>query len=192
MNSDNPLEPVYQAFSVASDCFKIATRMMGIRRKAFTRRARLIDADPEVAKKALRDAKKQAADLAVLALFATFERFVIEHLQTANQSLAAGYPHEYSTRLAEKFQSEVEYWRFVEVLNLFKGEVDSDLIGEIKQVKQYRDWIAHQNPNRSAVKRIAPATAFEVLTRAINQIRLTHTPPTLEQPVDTDTTAALV
>lgn len=45
MNSDNPLEPVYQAFSVASDCFKIATRMMGIRRKAFTRRARLIDAD---------------------------------------------------------------------------------------------------------------------------------------------------
>jgi hypothetical protein len=192
MNSDNPLEPVYRAFLVASDCFKIATRMMGIRRKAFTRRARLIDADPEVAKKALRDARNQAADLAVLALFATFERFVIEHLQTANQLLAAGYPHQYSTRLAEKFQSEVEYWRFVEVLNLFKGEVDPDLIGEVKQVKQYRDWIAHQNPNRSAIKRIAPATAFEVLARAINQIRLTHTPPTLEQPVDTDSTAALV
>jgi hypothetical protein len=192
MNSDNPLEPVYRAFLVASDCFKIATRMTGIRRKAFTRRARLIDADPEVAKKALRDAKKQAADLAVLALFATFERFVIEHLQTANQLLAAGLSASVLDEARQKFQSEVEYWRFVEVLNLFKGEVDPELIGEVKQVKQYRDWIAHQNPNRSAIKRIAPATAFDVLTRAINQIRLTHTPPTLQQPVDTDTTAALV
>lgn len=47
-----------------------------------------------------------------------FERFVIEHLQTANRLLAEGYPQPYSAKLAEKFESEAEYWRSGEILSL--------------------------------------------------------------------------
>ncbi|MDR6495976.1 hypothetical protein J2797_005901 [Paraburkholderia terricola] len=184
MNSDNPLDPVYKAFSVASDCFKVATRTIQIQHEELIRRTRFIGATPEEANTALEDAAKQAADLAILALFATFERFVIEHLQTANRLLAAGYPQQYSTKLTEKFESEVEYWRFVEILNLFKGEVDPDLIGQVKQIKQYRDWIAHQNPNKPTPTQATPETAFDILTRMIEQIRLTHTSPTEEEAVD--------
>jgi hypothetical protein len=183
MNSDNPLDPVYKAFSVANDCFKVATRTIQIQHEELIRRTQFIGATPDEANTALEDAAKQAADLAILALFATFERFVIEHLQTANRLLAAGYPLQYSTKLAEKFESEVEYWRFVEILDLFKGEVDPDLIGQVKQIKQYRDWIAHQNPNKPTPTQATPETAFDVLTKMIEQIRLTHTPPT---PLDED------
>jgi hypothetical protein len=117
-------------------------------------------------------------------LFATFERYVIEHLQTANHLLATGYPHRYSSRLAQKFRSEVEYWKFDEILNLFKGEVDTDLIGQVKQIKQYRDWIAHRNPDKATPDRVSPERAFEVLRRAIEQIRLTHTPPMVMDAID--------
>ncbi|RFU48068.1 hypothetical protein [Paraburkholderia sp. DHOC27] len=175
MNLNNPLDPVYKAFGVAKDCFKVATRMIQIQHEELILRTRFIGAAPEETKAALEDAAKQAADLAILALFATFERFVIEHLQTANRLLAAGYPRQYAQKLAEKFESEVEYWRFGEILNLFKGEVDSDLIGQVKQIKQYRDWIAHQNPGRPTPMQITPETAFDVLTRMIQQIRRTHT-----------------
>ncbi|WP_213762837.1 hypothetical protein [Caballeronia sp. dw_19] len=184
MNSNNPLDPVYKAFSVASDCFKVATLTIQIQHEELIRRTQFIGATPEEANTALEDAAKQAADLAILALFATFERFVIEHLQTANRLLAAGYPQQYSTKLAEKFESEVEYWRFVEILNLFKGEVDSELIGQVKQIKQYRDWIAHQNPNKPTPPQATPETAFDVLTRMIEQIRLTHTHPMEEDVVE--------
>ena len=177
MNSDNPLDPVYKAFSVASDCFKVATRTIQVQHEELIRRTQFIGATKKEANTVLRDAAKQVADLAILALFATFERFVIEHLQTANRLLAEGYPQQYSANLAEKFESEVEYWRFGEILNLFKGEVDVGLIGQVKQIKQYRDWIAHQNPNKPTPTQATPETAFDVLTRMIAQIRLTHTPP---------------
>jgi hypothetical protein len=133
---------------------------------------------------ALDSAERQAADLAILALFATFERFVIEHLQLANQLLAAGYPQQYSTKLAEKFENEVEYWKFAEVLNLFKGEIDRDLIGQVKQIKQYRDWIAHQNPNKPTPTQIAPRMAFDTLSKMITQIRRTHACPVEEIEAD--------
>lgn len=184
MNSDNPLDPVYKAFSVASDCFKVAMRTIQIQHEELIRRTQFIGATPEEANTALEDAAKQAADLAILALFATFERFVIEHLQAANRLLAAGFPQQYSTKVAEKFASEVEYWRFVEILDLFKGEVDPALIGQVKQIKQYRDWIAHQNPNRPTPTQATPETAFDVLTKMIEQIRLTHAPPRDEEAVD--------
>lgn len=184
MNSDNPLDPVYKAFSVASDCFKVATRTIQVQHEELIRRTQFIGATQEEANTVLQDAAKQAADLAILALFATFERFVIEHLQTANRLLAAGYPEQYSARLAEKFESEVEYWRFVEILNLFKGEVDADLIGQVKQIKQYRDWIAHQNPNKPTPTQATPETAFDVLTKMIEQIRLTQTPPAEKEAVE--------
>ncbi|MFM0646605.1 hypothetical protein PQR14_19950 [Paraburkholderia bryophila] len=184
MNFDNPLDPVYKAFAVANDCFRVVTRTIQNQHEELIRRTQFTGATPEDANIALEDAAKQAADLAILALFATFERFVIEHLQTANRLLATGYPQQYANRLAEKFETEVEYWRFGEILNLFKGEVDADLIEQVKQIKQYRDWIAHQNPCKSIPTQVAPETVFDVLTRMIEQIRRTHTPPVKEEAVD--------
>lgn len=181
MNLSNPLNPVYKAFAVANDCFKVATRTVQIQHEELIRRTQFKGATPEEANIALEDAARQAADLAILALFATFERFVIEHLQTANRLLAAGYPQQYAHRLAEKFESEVEYWRFVEILDLFKGEVDSALIGQVKQIKQYRDWIAHQNSSRPTPSQATPEKTFEVLTKMIEQIRQAHTRPTKEK-----------
>jgi hypothetical protein len=184
VNFDNPLDPVYKAFSVASDCFRVATRTIQIRHVELIRRTQFNGANSEEANAALENASKQAADLAILALFATFERFVIEHLQTANRLLAAGHPQRYSSKLAKKFESEVEYWKFVEILDLFKGEVDCELIGQVKQIKQYRDWIAHRNPNKPTPTQATPETAFDVLTKMIDQIRQTHARPTEAEAVE--------
>lgn len=184
MNFINPLDAVYKAFAVANDCFRVATRTIQSQHEELIRRTQFIGATPQEANTALQDAAKQASDLAILALFATFERFVIEHLQTANRLLAAGYPQGYSSKLAEKFESEVEYWRFGEILNLFKDEVDADLIGQVKQIKRYRDWIAHQNPSKPTLTQARPETAFDVLTRMVEQIRQTHTRQQEEEVVD--------
>ncbi|WDD95387.1 hypothetical protein Bsp3421_005559 [Burkholderia sp. FERM BP-3421] len=132
---------------------------------------------PEEASPALEGAARQAADLAVLALFASFERFVIAHLQAASHLLAAGYPQQYATRLADKFTDEVEYWRFGEILNLFKAEVDPHLIGQVKQIKRYRDRIAHSNPGKPSATQVTPEKTFDILTMMIERIRQAHVPP---------------
>ncbi|GAB2903372.1 hypothetical protein GCM10027093_45740 [Paraburkholderia jirisanensis] len=190
MNFTNPLDSVYEAFEVANDCFKVVTRIIHIRRGKRTRRTQFFEAGQRATNAALENAAKQAADLAILALFATFERFVIEHLQTANHLLAAGYPRTYSAKLAEKFESEVEYWKFGDVLNLFKGEVNPNLIGQVKQIKQYRDWIAHRNPNKPTPLQSHPEAAYIVLTKMIEQIRQAHQVPMTEEVID-DVASAL-
>lgn len=128
---------------------------------------------------AIARAMDQAANLAVLALFATFERQVIERLQTAEDWIVdKGYPSAYAVRLGERFRKKVERWEIEEILNLFKPEVDPTLIDAANDVKQYRDWIAHQNPNNPSPPSTTPELAFAVLSDVIDQIESAHTNPT--------------
>jgi len=181
MSSSNPLEPVYKAYVVSSDCFKVTQRAVGQQRAEFVQRTQFHGTSREDAEAAITNATKQASDLVILALFATFERFVIEHLQeTAHQLLGNGHPPEYAKRLAEKFETAVEYWKFEEVLDLFKDEIDPVLIGDAKHIKNYRDWIAHRNTRRLIPSAPEPRAAFDILTAIIKQIQIKHTYPPME------------
>ncbi|VVE25960.1 hypothetical protein [Pandoraea commovens] len=174
----NPLEVVYQAYRVSHESlFVVAYIARDHVDGVLVPRAGLFSAVREDVETALVNAEKQAADLAVFALFATFERYVVERLQTANELLASGHPAGYSRKLAEKFKSEVEYWRFDEILDLFKPELDVNLIGRAKQIKRYRDWIAHRNTNKEPPTKVSPDTVFEVLSKVVDEISQTHDVP---------------
>lgn len=183
MNSSNPLKPIYDAFLLSSDCFKVAQRAVKAQQDEVKRaQARLLKgtlflaANPSDAENAIKDAEKRAGDLVVLALFATFERFMIERLQSARQWLQGGYPTEYAKQLAAKFEDAVERWQFGEILDLFNVEIDKDLLGHAKSIKKYRDWIAHQNPKSGTPPQAVPRQTYEVLTKIIEEIQLKHAP----------------
>lgn len=174
----NPLEVVYKAYRVSHESLFVVEYIVrdhidGV----LMPRTGLFNAAREDVETALVNAEKQAADLAVFALFATFERYVIERLQAANELLASGLPSGYSSKLAEKFKSEVEYWRFDEILDLFKPELDVNLIGRAKQIKRYRDWIAHRNSNKEPPAKVSPDTVFEVLSKVVSEISQAHDIP---------------
>ncbi|WP_321871711.1 hypothetical protein [Paraburkholderia tropica] len=174
MTFSNPLQPIYDAFVVASDCFKVAARSVQNQQLNLLSRTQFVGATADEADVALKNASSQAADLAILALFATFERWVIEHLQNASSWIASGTPPGYSSNLAETFRKAVEYWRFEDILKLFGNEVDEALIMRAGQIKKYRDWIAHRNPQKAVPPNTTPQIAFEVLSDLIDQIRTTH------------------
>ena len=68
-----------------------------------------------------------------------------------------------ATNVCSKVEPEIERWRTTDLLDLLKGTADADLIGRAKQVKEYRDWVAHRNPARPPSARVDPETAFTVL-----------------------------
>jgi hypothetical protein len=175
--TNNPLEPIHDAFTVANDCFKVARRTIARQHGELLERTQFVGATLEEATSALDSAVEQASDLVILALFATFERWVIEHLQDAKQLISVGYPASYSAKLASKFEDAVEWWRIEEILGLFEVEVDEQLIMRAKQIKKYRDWIAHRNARKPTPPKATPEVAFEVLTDIIEQIHTTHTRP---------------
>jgi hypothetical protein len=57
-----------------------------------------------------------------------------------------------------------------DLLDLFKSLVEVDKIGVAKQIKDYRDWIAHRNPKRLPPAQTEPRTAYSVLAAIIDAI----------------------
>jgi len=60
MTSLNPLDPVYKAFSVASDCFTVTTHTIERQHKELIRRTQFIGTTPAEANATVADAAKQA------------------------------------------------------------------------------------------------------------------------------------
>lgn len=105
----------------------------------------------------------------VINLWVVFERFLIEDVTaglSAHEHLSEGF----ADRLTMKVAQEIERWRFDELLDLYKGSVDSAKIGAAKQVKSYRDWVAHQNPRKPPAMRIHPETAYELLVAIVHSV----------------------
>ena len=47
----------------------------------------------------------------------------------------------------------------------------SSLLGHAKQIKQFRDWVVHRNPNKPAPSKTDPATAYRVFKDIITQVK---------------------
>lgn len=170
MPTNNPLTPVFETYEMSRDCVKITRRSIGNDNGSLLSRTEFHEMSIEAAGKSLEKCRAQLDDLAVLALWSAFERFVIEHVQ--NRYLLASNADEksFSKRLAEKFNFEVERWRFTDILDLFKDEVSADVLGHAKQIKKYRDWVAHRNPQIKTPTQTEPETAYAVLTNVIGQL----------------------
>jgi hypothetical protein len=113
--------------------------------------------------------QRRLDDATVLNLWAVFERFLIEHV-TASWPRPTDRPELFEVRLHEKAEREIERWRIEELLDLYKGWVDSETLGAAKQVKAYRDWVAHRNPRKVPSALIEPEPAFRAVVSIMKTV----------------------
>ncbi len=77
---------------------------------------------------------------------------------------------EFNQKIHQKLEHEIEYWKIDDILNLFKVVIDPDLIGQAKQIKQYRDWVAHRNIGKGAPPNVTPKKAYEIISEILNKL----------------------
>ena len=53
---------------------------------------------------------------------------------------------------------------------MFKEITDPNLIGNAKQVKQYRDWVAHRNIDKGSPPKVAPQSAYQILSKILDDL----------------------
>lgn len=104
--------------------------------------------------KSLRQVREELDDLAVLALFAAFERSVLDYLCSVAVKAEQDVPTPLEAALVAEGLKDVDRWYLGDVLDTYKVVVASDTVGDVKQVKEYRDWVAHG-------KRESPASGRE-------------------------------
>lgn len=110
-------------------------------------------------------------DLFILAIWSVFEREIRTFVESEGTQplIESGFPlHE---SLAIQVKREIEFWRNDDVLDVINAQVnDVNLIGVAKQIRQYRDWVAHRNPRRGKPLNVTPRIAYETLSTILGAV----------------------
>lgn len=169
-NRVEPLRTILNTYIITRDCIRVTTRAHKQQDLHLLSDTKFTALEVSAAEELTKKCREEVEDYAIVALWAVFERFLINYLQTRGLPLQDVPPTAFSEPFFEKFEIEVERWRMVEILDLFKSIVDPQLIGMAKQIKKYRDWLAHKNDRKGHDGKIDPQTAYQVLTDVIKSI----------------------
>lgn len=168
--ASNPLDQIWEDYLTSKDCFKMAARIVRQQESKFAKGTKFLSSSVEEAATWIENSRKDADDYFVLSLWVTFERYIINYLRAKSEKIKEIEPQSLAANLYEKLDSEIEYWRIDEMLDLLKGPIDASLIGNAKQIKAYRDWIAHRNERKPSPGQVTPRSAYFVLSAVIENI----------------------
>jgi hypothetical protein len=108
-------------------------------------------------------------DVIVLALFAAFERELrisIQNVLSANLQIQ----NQTVLRLAELTSESIERWSMTDMLFALCDIVDGSTRGQVKQVYEYRNWVAHgKNQHKVPAIKASPRFTFNLITRFVTQ-----------------------
>ncbi|RJP20321.1 MAG: hypothetical protein C4527_25180 [Candidatus Omnitrophota bacterium] len=168
MNSTNILEPIWESYMTTIDCLKVASRCIENKVHHLMKKTKFVTSSIDEAKEMISYSREKADDFVIVSLWAIFERELLGYVQKEGGKLLQKIPTSFNTNVHRKVKNEMEYWKSDDVLDLFKTVVNSDLIGNAKQVKKYRDWIAHKNPKKGPPSNVPPHTAYRILSDIIS------------------------
>jgi hypothetical protein len=114
-------------------------------------------------------------DFAVLILFSAFESIIRDRARLDVQRERGRLSHPLVTRILDQAVQDLEQSSIFQVLNVFKGQ-DANLVEEVNQVRQYRNWVAHGRRGKPPFG-IDPEIAYKRLKGFLDRF----TPPTSEE-----------
>jgi hypothetical protein len=167
----NPLDPVMDWYEIAFDSLRVTQRVVDQKiPRALTKRHKSLYGKPAEGCLSLLDSAKDELDrLVVLALTAIFERTLRDHLiQIPLTALPLGDPQRDAVR--QEIVKDIEFWNISSrVLDVFPA-VDRVTVGLVKQVIDYRNWVAHGHSlARPAPSNVIPGKAYQDLTTFLVQ-----------------------
>ncbi len=171
----NPLNLIWEAYETSQGCFKIAEKSFkhADKEKLVVKTCLGLKTENQ-AQNLIQQSRATAKDLFVLALWATFERFLRSYLQIKAEKLRTIQPPTLASSFYQQLYRELEFWKPDDMLDLLKSILpNSNLIGQAKQILEYRDWIAHgKNPDKCPSATITPTFAYETLSEIVQLIQL--------------------
>lgn len=145
-------DEIQKRYELTERLFKLLRKNAAIRDEILREPEHLSDTD---------DALEFVKDLFIIDFFAAFERLLRDRLLMS----VVSREDELSHRLTEIIHKESEYIKIEYLLDILKNFADPQQVGLIKQIKRYRDWIAHgRKPLAiSPVKPLDIYVIFEVI-----------------------------
>lgn len=116
-------------------------------------------------------AQREIGDLAILALFAAFEQSILDHFENLVTAMLKRTKDPLKRRIL-KGQEQLRKPRKApirDILEYYKAIVDPDLVGQVKQILDYRNWVAHGKRGPMPIN-VTPEIAFERLNKFLEAL----------------------
>jgi len=113
-------------------------------------------------------ARTELEDLTILSLFAVFEASVVDHLVANTTRIKSLTSDVFSAKVCEYAFEKPERWKLEDILDFFKSTIPSDIVGNVKQIYQYRNWVAHGKTRPKPIS-LDPRTAHTRLSDFLNR-----------------------
>lgn len=112
-------------------------------------------------------------DLAIVVLFSVFEALVREHLETVVHPEADRLSHPIMRQAAEDAINGIREGSFFNrVLSPLKLAIPAEVIEQVNQVRDYRNWVAHgkrKSPKKGTVN-LSPKEAYDRLSDFLERL----------------------
>jgi uncharacterized protein YutE (UPF0331/DUF86 family) len=166
----NSLDSIIDWYRIASDSMRLASRVVRKRmRSAIKQTYSFAGMNSEDAVAMFDKSQGELDNVVILALVAAFERMLRQHLvNVVATSLTAG--------LRETMSDSIERWSFSTQLIPALEMVPENLRGEVKQLVNFRDWVAHGHfINVPRPANVRPVDAHRRLTEFLAQAGVIQT-----------------
>lgn len=170
MTVNGPLDQIWKSYKVTCDCLKVAQRSIARDQTHLLNRTDFLNFSKDQSEDLIMKSRETSDDYVILSLWTAFERIILGYLQQQGRKILDSNPSAFNSKVHQKTEHEIEYWKMEEILDLFKNTVDSNLIGNIKQIKKYRDWVTHRNVNKPAPPNISPKNAYRILSQVLYEL----------------------
>jgi hypothetical protein len=158
----NPLDEYMEVFNNTRDAFKVSRRVLDQRQNPVSNTG-FYGLTPQEGHARLDRAEELLDKLVAFALFATFERSLRNHLSKSLNPLAASstIPTELAVKLHQFLEGGVDNWRLDGVIELFNPPVPDQDVNNAKNIKTYRNNVAHGTAPSVAMQ---PTQVYEQLS----------------------------
>ena len=165
------LQEAYNWHLIAKENHKTILRILDKDPSLFPGDAIYIGYPAAHAKEMLLTAFQEYQDLSIISFVSIFERIVLDNLLTVASNCKAGEQDAFSRATVEYALRNPERWHFNDILDLYKTLVPAALVGEIKQIYQYRNWVAHGKKTPKPYS-IDPKSAYQRLMKFLNEANI--------------------
>lgn len=164
---------IYDNYLIIKDSIKVTQRVISKKIPKLYNKNIFENENPLLVIEKIKTSEKEFSDLIVLALFASFERQLRDEIIFKSSILQTVIPDKLGENIDKMARVEIEKWRIGEIIDLFKFAVKEPVLGRMKQILNYRNWVAHgKNPS---IKKIPPLTepkiTYETIILFIDQIQ---------------------
>lgn len=145
----NPLDAIMDWYATADDAIRVTRRVVhqeisGV----ISDRHVFYEQSIDDATSQLEASQRELEQLVVFAMVATFERILREYVFEVVRQQFNGVD-DVGNRIAGELERDVEFWKFSDRLIDVLIVVSPDNRGMVKQLVQFRDWVAHGHVRHS-------------------------------------------